>query len=516
LGLWDDEPADGTQAIFDEYDDIVATTAQTFLAMTMNCARCHDHKIDPIPQKDYYSLLAFFRDIRRYSDDRNLRSAANLTDITSPEKRATYEGELKARKEKIADLTHKMTALEDQAIQKMPAEDQRAAEANDRPAVVRKVPEFLDAPAKAEYLRLRKERTELEKKPDPSQELALSVNNCTVRPQETHVLIRGNAHAEGASVSPNFPEVLGGPSPKLPTPAKDAHSSGRRTILANWIASKDNPATARVMVNRIWQGHFGRGIVASSNDFGKFGVLPTHPELLDWLASEFVERGWKMKSLHKLILMSNTYQQSSQATPDGVRLDPGNMLLGRFSMRRLTAEEVRDSILAVSGTLNLKAGGESVYPKIPKEVLAGQSVPGQGWPASPPEQGNRRSIYVHVKRSLQVPILIQHDQADADSSCPVRYTTTVPTQALGMLNGEFTNTTAASMATRLQTERPDLESRIRRAIRLTASRNPSDDEVKKDADFVRELRQKAGLTEAAAFQQYCLLVLNTNEFVYLD
>src|SRR5437588_3280549 len=188
LGLWDDEPADPLQAMFDEYDDIVATTAQAFLGMTMNCARCHDHKIDPIPQKDYYSLVAFFRDIRRYSDDRNVRSAANITDITPPERRITYEGEFKARKTRIAELTKQMEAIEDEAIKKMPAEDQRAAEANDRPQVVVKVPQFLDESKKAEYRRLKRERTELEKKPDPSQELALSVNNCNVRPPKTHVM----------------------------------------------------------------------------------------------------------------------------------------------------------------------------------------------------------------------------------------------------------------------------------------------------------------------------------------
>ena len=524
LGLWDDEPADPLQAMFDEYDDIVATTAQAFLGMTMNCARCHDHKIDPIPQKDYYALVAFFRDIRRYSDSRDVRSAANITDITPPERRAGYEGELRARKARIAELTRQMEAIEDEAIKKMPAEDQRAAEANDRPQVVRKVGQFLDDARKAEYRRLSRERADLEKKPDPSQELALSVNNCTVRPAQTHVMLRGNAHAEGPPVEPAFPEVLGSPAPRIPQPGKDAKTSGRRSVLANWIASKDNPLTARVIVNRVWQGHFGRGIVASSNDFGKFGTGPTHPELLDWLASELVERGWGLKSLHKLILMSRTYRMSARATPEALKLDPGNLLFGRFNMRRLTAEEVRDSILAVSGQLDLKLGGPSVFPKISDEVLQGQSIPGNGWLKSKgggydpqdPTAGNRRSVYVHVKRSLQVPILIQHDQADADSSCPVRYTTTVPTQALGMLNGEFTNTAAATLAARLRSETPDLTVQVRRAIRLTAGRVPTEDEVRKDVEFVREFRAKAGLSDAAALQQYCLLMLNTNEFVYVD
>jgi mono/diheme cytochrome c family protein len=524
LGLWDDEPADPTQAMFDEYDDIVATTGQAFLGMTMNCARCHDHKIDPIPQKDYYSLVAFFRDVRRYSDNRDVRSAANLTDISPPEKRAAYEGEFKQRQAKIAELTRLMTSIEDEAIKKMPAEDQRAAEANDRPQVIRKVPEYLDDARKAEYRRLSRERKELERRPDPSQELALSVNNCTVRPPQTHVLTRGNSHAEAAAVQPAFPEVLGTPPPAIPEPGPGAKSSGRRTVLANWIASKGNPLTARVMANRIWQGHFGRGIVASSNDFGKFGTGPTHPELLDWLAAEFVDRGWSLKAIHRLILTSRTYQMSAVASPEALRQDPGNLLFGRFNMRRLTAEEVRDSILTVSGQLDLTLGGPSVYPKISAEVLAGQSMPGHGWVKEKgggydpknPTAGNRRSVYVHVKRSLQVPILVQYDQADADSSCPVRYTTTVPTQALGLLNGEFTNGASGALAKRLQSEAGDLDGQVRRAIRLTAGRTPSEDEVRKDVAFVRELKEKAKLTDSQALEQYCLLALNTNEFVYLD
>ncbi len=524
LGLWDDEPVDGLQSMFDEYDDIVATTAQAFLGMTMNCARCHDHKIDPIPQKDYYSLLAFFRDIRRYSDTRDVRSAANLSDITPPDQRGSYEGELCQRKARIAELTRRMTALEDIAIKRMPALDRDAAAANDRPAVIKKVAKYFEATEFEDYKRLSKERRVLEKMPDPSLELALSVNNCLVHPPTTTVLARGNAHAAGATVAPEFPEVLGFPVPTIPPPAKNARSSGRRTVLANWIASKDNQLTARVMVNRIWQGHFGRGIVASSNDFGKFGTGPTHPELLDWLAMEFMGRGWKIKSLHKLIMMSNTYRQSARATPEALRLDPGNMLFGRFTMRRLTAEEVRDSILAVSGQLKLEIGGPSVYPKISDEVLHGQSIPGNGWTiekgggydAKNPTAGNRRSVYAHVKRSLQVPILIQHDQADADSSCPVRYTTTVPTQALGLLNGEFTNTAAAAMASRLEQEYTDLPSRVRQAIRLTTGRMPGDEEVRKDVEFIRELESKAKLSDKAALRQYCLLALNTNEFAYLD
>lgn len=514
LGLWDDEPADPPLAMFDEFDDYVATTSQTFLGMTMNCARCHDHKIDPIPQKDYYQMLAFFRDIRRYGGDRNVKFSSNISDITPAEARKLYEQELGERKTKIDQLTEAMVKLENTVIKRMPAADQRASEGADRPAVIRKLPKFFNDNEKAEYGKLKRERETLERKPSPHQELALSVNNCLPNPPQTHIMVRGLPTVKGAAVEPEFPEILRTANAKFGKPLPK--SAGRRIVLADWIASKENPATARVMVNRLWQGHFGRGIVATPNDFGKFGTPPTHPELLDYLASEFTSSGWKIKHMHKLMLMSNTYQQTAVASDAALKADPANFLLGRFSMRRLTAEEVRDSILYVSYQLNMKAGGESVYPKIPKEVLAGQSVPGAGWPTSPKVDGNRRSIYAHVKRSLQVPILVQYDQADPDTSCPVRYTTTVPTQALGMLNGEFTNEAAADLATRLQRDAMGVEAQVKLAIKLTTARNASDAEVKADVAFINKLQQEAKLSPADALKQYCLLTLNLNEFVYLD
>jgi hypothetical protein len=271
------------------------------------------------------------------------------------------------------------------------------------------------------------------------------------------------------------------------------------------------------MANRLWQYHFGRGIVPTPNDFGGLGERATHPELLDWLASELIDGGWRLKRMHRLILLSNAYRMSSRGSKAELAADPANHRYWRFPMRRLTAEEVRDSILAVSGTLNLKAGGPSVFPPIPREVMAGQSVPGQGWTTSPPVEAARRSVYVHVKRSLLVPILATHDAADTDFSCPVRYTTTVPTQALGLLNGAFANEQAACFADRLDREAPgDTAGQVRRAVRLTTGREPAADELRDDLALIDRLITRAHLDSRVALVQYCLLALNANSFLYLD
>ena len=377
----------------------------------------------------------------------------------------------------------------------------------------------LGATATKRYLELTGELQALRAKPltEPGQEV-MSVAART--PPPTHVLLRGLPQAEGDLVTAGVPEVLTPTGFQLVSTSSSTQkspSAGRRTALAAWLTDPHNPATARVLANRLWQYHFGRGLVGSSNDFGKLGELPTHPELLDWLATDLVRGGWHLKRMHKLLMLSNTYRLSSQATEAGTKLDPANTLRWRFDMRRLSAEEVRDSILAADGLLDLRLGGPSVYPPIPQEVLAGQSRPGEGWPTSRGADRYRRSVYVHVKRSLQLPILATHDQADTDSSCAVRYTTTVPTQSLGMLNGEFIHEQAAALAKRLEREHPDnLEQQLRRAVELTTQRTPSTEELRRDLAFVEEARTKDGLTLAAALEMYCLLTLNANEFFYLD
>src|SRR5262249_20638108 len=279
----------------------------------------------------------------------------------------------------------------------------------------------------------------------------------------THVFHRGDPGRPKKEVTPGLPEILMETQP--PPPQARTRSTGRRLWLARWLADTRNPLTARVMVNRIWQGHFGRGLVGTPNDLGVMGEAPSHPELLDWLASDFVARGWSIKALHRLIVLSNTYQQAASSVgqdsnlPSGQRagwkpappqIDPKNRLLWRWAQPRLQAEAVRDSMLAVSGTLNPQRGGPSFYPTLPRAVLEGQSRPGEGWGRSDARQQRRRSIYIFVKRSLAVPELDLLDAPDTTSSCEIRPVSTTAPQALTFLNGALANAIAQEFATRLE------------------------------------------------------------------
>ncbi|MGE0606988.1 MAG: PSD1 and planctomycete cytochrome C domain-containing protein, partial [Pirellulales bacterium] len=508
LGLWDDEPADRVLARFEGFDDLVTTTGQAFLGMTINCARCHDHKIDPIPQADYYKLVAFFQDVPHYDPGNS------QTDISSPELLAMFADYDRQKR----DLREQLQPIEQRGIVKMSAEDQRKSEGNDREKLLKEKLLQLLSPEDAEqYKVLKAQWDELQNRQLPARELALSIQHSNPRPPATHVMLRGNPRSEGPEVQPGFPDILNAPDPVIEPAPQGARSSGRRTVLANWIASADNPLTARVMVNRVWQHHFGRGIVRSPNNFGLQGDAPTHPELLDWLSGEFVRNGWSLKKLHRAIMLSNTYRLSSAADPKGLEADPTNNLFWRFNMRRLGAEEIRDSIHAVTGKLNLQMHGPGYYPEISAEVLAGQSQPGAGWGKSSPEEQARRSIYIHVKRSLITPILGSFDFPETDSSCEARFVTTLPTQSLGMLNGKFVNDQAVEFSRRLRAEAgKDPAAQVRLALRLALCRPISDEEVDRGVALLSVLNEKYRSDKLRPLELYCLAVLNFNEFVYLD
>ena len=366
-----------------------------------------------------------------------------------------------------------------------------------------------------QHQKLKKERDDSRKKKIPYSYMALAVQD--VGTSQVHILKRGNPRLQGDPVGPGIPIVLRHSAPYLEPPLEKGQNKIKRRIVAEWIASPENPMTARVMVNRIWQHHFGRGIVRSSNDFGRFGTQPTHLRLLDWLAHEFVSNQWRIKSLHKTIMMSNTYQMSAEANEEALVVDPLNNLFWRFDMRRLTAEEIRDSILSASGNLNRKLGGPSVFPELPEEVLATSSQPTRVWGKSPPEEANRRSVYVKVKRSLLVPILNQFDMANTDSTCAVRFMTMVPTQSLTMLNGKFINQQAIVFAERIRQQGgSDLSDQIRFGLCLVLSRQPSTEEIAWATEFVETLIKKEQVDQKIALDRFALLALNLNEFIFLD
>ncbi|MCA9018666.1 MAG: DUF1553 domain-containing protein, partial [Planctomycetaceae bacterium] len=520
LGPWDDEPADPMLAVYDELDDIITTTSQGFLGLTLNCARCHDHKLDPVSQKDYYSFLAFFKNVQRYGirSDQSVRERS-VRSIATEQEQEQFQEELRRYEERVAALRSQLDDVESRIRETLVGGEIDDFKADSvRLGIIRKyIGKAISQSEFDDYARTRKEWTDLRNHPPQIASQALCVKEHGPEAPVTHILTRGSPNAEADLVGPAFPEILSPPEPKIQKP-KHAESTGRRLALAEWMTSPDNPLPARVMANRLWQWHFGRGIVRSSNDFGLQGERPTHPALLDWLASEFISQGWSIKAMHRLILNSRAYKMSSLVNDAAMHKDPQNNLFWRFDMRRLRAEEIRDSILQVNGQLDVeRMFGPSIYPVIPAEVLAGQSRPGENWNTSAPEDRNRRSVYIHLKRSLQVPLLAAFDVADTDFSCPVRFATTQPTQALGMLNSEFVNDQARVFASDLKAQvGNDLAAFVELALWRVNQRPPTEDEMTRGQELVNSLRKEHGQTREEAEKNFCLLALNLNEFLYLD
>ncbi len=515
LGIWDDEPADPLQARYDELDDVIATTGQVFLGLTINCARCHDHKIDPIPQKDYYSLVAFMADLTPYAD-RGDQTTANQIDISPAELNQQYE-RLDAQQK---SLEFERDEIENAGIVKMSAEDQRATEGrrNEREKVLkRNLEKHLDAEQWARYVQVKAELAQVEKQRGalPVRESVLGLARYQ-KVEPTHVMYRGNPHSPTDEVGPAFPTLFGEEAPVLDHAETSRGSAGRRRVLAQWMTEADNRLAARVMVNRVWQYHFGRGLVRSSNNFGQLGTPPTHPQLLDWLAEHFVSSGWDLKQLHRLIMSSRTYQMSSTNTPDGLASDPGNDLLWRFDPRRLSAEEVRDSVLATNGSINKAVYGPSFYPKLSAEVLAGQSRPGAGWGDSSETEANRRSVYIHVKRSLITPLLEAFDFPEPDRSCEARFATLQPGQALSLLNSDFIHQQAKRLADSIGANEITDTEVATRAIPAVLAREATDTEISDAGALIAELQHKYGMDRSRAVQLYCLTILNWNEFLFVD
>ena len=489
LGPTDDEPADPVMDRFDQLDDMVKTIGTTMLGLTIHCARCHDHKFDPIKQSDYYRMLAFLSPSKKYVRGDDASISVILSTESERERVATINANVDAQ---IARLSARIAGLG-------PADN--ALKAN---------------------LELRAKLFDRQRPTGVPMTLGLTDTSAIAEP--THRMTRGDAHRPGESVEPGFLSALGGATPAIVPPA-GGRSTGRRLALAKWITSPDNPLTARVMVNRIWMHHFGRGIVSTPSDFGAMGDAPADPDLLDWLAREFIARGWSVKAMHRLIVTSESYRRSGAWNEKADEVDPENSSVWRMAPRRLEAEAIRDSALSVSGRLNDAIGGPSVMPAIEKVVLAGQSRPGSGWKVSNAEDASRRSLYVFVKRTLGLPELEVLDAADNNEACPRRFVTTTAPQALALLNGSFFHEQAGHFADRLRREAGDDAQRIQRAFQLAYGRDPTAPEREDSLGFLRSQAKRIAQRpnaddrrdpEFEALKAFCLVLFNTNEFLTVD
>jgi hypothetical protein len=335
--------------------------------------------------------------------------------------------------------------------------------------------------------------------------------------------MRGSVHAAGPEVPLAFPKILAYENP-LTIPDLNAQkeqyaktqTTGRRLAFSKWLTNSQNPLTARVMVNRLWQHCFGVGLVPSANDFGVLGERVSHQKLLDWLAVEFIESGWNIKHMVRLMMTSSTYQMSVQAQADGLALDAQNRLHWRHNPRRLTAEEIWDTLLLLQGKLKHELGGESVLPKMSEAVLAGSSRPEIAWPETKGETADRRAVYIAVKRSIQLPLLAAYDAPQRDATCPTRFATTVPTQALTMLNSERVNNAAKNFAAKVAAQHEGLDAQINYAFQQALGRIPSDQEMETLITLSNDLTQQYKISRSSLLHRICLILLNLNETIYLD
>jgi Skp family chaperone for outer membrane proteins len=524
--------------------DMADTTSAVFMGLTMACARCHDHKFDPIPQKDYFRLQAIFANSE--PKDIPMVDATKIMDYYGAYLRKVAADDLKAEigrlKERVRRrlIEQKIASLDKEMVEayKLPAEKRNAKQTELAKQYEGALSVYTSKNARFddEYNEKEKgEREELLKKIGqayldvPDQYPTATVLGHMEKPRDVHIEIRGDWRNKGEKVSPGFPSVTSN--------IIEPSVLNRRKDLALWLTQNNHPLTARVMVNRIWQWHFGKGIVSTANNFGRQGDMPSHPELLDWLASEFVAGKWSIKQIHKLIMLSNTYQLSTQYNEKNNQIDPENHLLWRMNTRRLEAEAIRDSILFVTGTLNKKMGGPPVVPPLLAEELEGLSGKDKGkWPATlDPEEPNRRSVYLFSKRTFKIPLLEIFDSPDSSFSCESRKTTNVAPQALALLNNDFVLKQATIFSNRLvEKYGNDPESWIEHGWEMALGRKPTKEEKEKALEIFgyskytksnmqpKKVRMYINSNDSLvsdytnALPTFCLMIFNLNEFIYID
>ncbi len=498
----------------DELDDMVTTTSSVFLGLTVGCARCHDHKYDPIPQKDYYRMQAIFFPFEKKeqalvpkAEEEAFKARNKEIDLLVRPLRAKIIAiEKPVRDKLIAEKVefHVKLAESSSALEGKTRDQFREETTKRFTKDVNLQPEEIDPLLTNEQLSQRKEvQKEIDKinttRPKPLPAVMGITDKST--PGKAFLLKRGDWRNKGEEVFPGFPVIL--------ADGASIATTGRRQQLADWITRADNPLTARVAVNRIWQYHFGKGLVRTPSDFGATGDRPSHPELLDWLATEFVARGGSWKAMHRLIVTSNTYRQSSRFDAKAAAKDQENRLLWRANPHRLEAEAIRDSILVASGKLNPTMFGPGIYPRIDPSVIASGSRP--RWPLEAKEGPDvwRRSVYIFVKRSVLMPLIEVFDCPVTTVSQPVRSVSTVSPQALALLNNEFVLEQAGYLAERVAKEAgPDRKAQVVRAFQITLGRGPTAKEIEWSVEFLG--KQKSPLRD------FCHALLNLNEFLYVD
>ena len=548
---------DNPERRHDYLDDVLATLGRGVLGMTVHCARCHDHKFDPILQKDYYSLQASIfgyveidHPLLDRADERTYRKAnADIDAKVGPLQEQIAAIEEPHRNRLKLELIRERFPENVQLAAEKPADERTAGEQLLAAQVLsinpprQRVVDALSAEEADRHNELMSQVEALDRERPPVPPMAEIVTDgdyrfapdgpgdevigcpeCRIPPEEpgtflhevggpdyeappNHFLIRGDPFSPGSEMAPGFLTVATYGDPPTEIARPDGRTSGRRLALAEWVASRDNPLTARVAVNRIWHHHFGRGIVRTLDNLGKMGDLPSHPELLDWLAVEFMNRGWSVKEMHRLMMTSEAYQMvSANGDPSALATDPENQHLWRYRPQRLEAEALRDTIMTVSGGIDLSVGGKPIFPYVPEDILKTSEGKGHWDNQTDGPEVWRRSVYVFRRRSLGFPFFDTFDLPDQNQTAAARNVSTVATQALTLMNNEFVLNQAELFAERLVREAPgDIDRQIDLAYRIALTRSPTDAEV----EVARSLVGGQSLVDLTH------VMLNLNEFLYL-
>ena len=506
-------PYDNAAKLFNEQDrarvevlsDLTETTASAMLGLTMSCCRCHDHKTDPLSHADHYRLRAFFAACA-FADDKPLELAHDQVAIQ--EHNARVNTEIDAANEALREWINEWVALLHIEPDPTTTEKPKKNKSNERTRLQAAMQQEQKTELSKFEAQIKSLKAQIRK---PSVGLLMTDSKESI--DKIAVLYQGDHRDPRDIVEPGFPSVLYPNTPTIEKPISET-TTGRRFTLARWMVSRENPWTARVIVNRLWQMHFGTGIVDTPNDFGWTGSLPANPGLLDYLATELVESGWSIKHIQRLIVTSHAFQQQSLPTGSKLSDSTGRVYRScRVGLKRLKAEELRDAVLLVSGQLQHRAGGPPVWPKLSDDIL--QANPAvlddnetktKGWYPSAPSLQTARSIYLIQKRTLRLPWLETFDLPENTVSCPKRDTSIVAPQALALLNGEMNVSASQALANKFKATHVTLAAQIEGLFQAVLARNPSAEERSLSETFLVN-RDLAELTN---------VLLNSNEFAFIN